>query len=215
MAEYRLHCFGESGNSYRVALALQLAGADWEPVFLDYFNGESRGPAFREINVMGEAPVLEHGGETFTQSGVILDYLAETLRRFGPETTAERREIWRWVLFDNHKFSNFTAIRRFMLTLTKTGETPVTDFLTQRMTMAWAVVEAHLKDRRFMVGDRLTVADLSLSGYVHYGDELCWDFAPYPAISAWAERIRTTPGWKHPYDLMPRALGADGKPIGK
>lgn len=213
MAEFQLHCFGESGNSYKPALALELAGADWEPVFVDYFNGESRSAAYRDVNVMGEAPVLLHGGETLSQSGVILDYLAETLGRFGPETTAERREILRWVLFDNHKFSNFTAIRRFMLSLMKTGETPVTDFLTQRMKAAWAVLEAHLKDRTFVVGERLTVADLSLSGYLHYGDELHWDFTPYPAISAWLERVRATPGWKHPYDLMPRGLGADGAPI--
>jgi len=214
MAEYRLHCFGESGNSYKVALALELAGADWEPVYVDYFNGESRKPAFRELTVMGEAPVLEHGGETLTQSGVILDYLTETLQRFGPKTAAERREIWRWILFDNHKFTGYTAPRRFLLELTKAGESAATDFLTQRATAAWGVLEAHLTDRAFVVGERLTTADLSLSGYLHYGDELHWDFAPYPAISAWLDRIRATPRWKHPYDLMPRALGADGRPIG-
>ena len=81
MAEYTLHCFAQSGNAYKAALMLALAGADWAPRFVDYFNGETRTPAYRAINVMGEVPVLEHGGRTLAQSGVILDYLAERFRR--------------------------------------------------------------------------------------------------------------------------------------
>src|SRR5450432_2469631 len=76
-SEYTLHCFAQSGNCYKVALALELAGADWTPRFVDYFGGETRTPAYRAINVMGEAPLLEHRGARIAQSGVILDYIAE------------------------------------------------------------------------------------------------------------------------------------------
>src|ERR1700716_2282509 len=82
--EYTLYCFAQSGNAYKCALALQLAGADWAPRFVDYFGGETRGHAYRDINIMGEAPVLEHRGMRLSQSGVILDYLAESFGRFGP-----------------------------------------------------------------------------------------------------------------------------------
>jgi glutathione S-transferase len=99
MPEYTLFCFAQSGNAYKPALALQLAGADWTPRFVDYFNGETRTPEYRAtINIMGEVPVLRHRGTSFTQSGVILDYLSETLGRFGPADAAERREILRWLL---------------------------------------------------------------------------------------------------------------------
>ena len=55
----KLYCFGESGNAYKAALTLELSGADWEPVFVDFFNGEARSDRYRsEINEMGEAPVL-------------------------------------------------------------------------------------------------------------------------------------------------------------
>ena len=84
-AEYTLYCFAQSGNCYKAALALELAGADWAPRFVDYFGGETRTPAYREINVMGEAPVLEHRGARLAQSGVILDYLAETLGQVRPD----------------------------------------------------------------------------------------------------------------------------------
>src|SRR5438046_1214835 len=89
----------QTGPADKVALMLNLCGADWKPRFVDYFNGETRTPAFRAINVMGEVPVLEHAGKRLTQSGVILDYLAERLGKFGAVDADERREILRWLLF--------------------------------------------------------------------------------------------------------------------
>ncbi|GLK54680.1 glutathione S-transferase [Methylopila capsulata] len=204
MPEYLLRCFAESGNSYKPAILLELAGADWAPVFVDYFHGETREAEYRALNVMGEAPVLEHGDVTLSQSGVILDYLADALGAFGAETPAERREIWRWILFDNHKLTSYTATLRFMRAIAKTGETPVTDFLHKRAEAAYAVLDAHLAGKTFVVGERPTIADLSLSAYLFFGDEIGVPFEPYANIRAWLERIRSLPGWKHPYDLMPR-----------
>ena len=63
MAEYRLYCFAQSGNAYKAALMLNLCGADWEARFVDFFNGETRTSEFRQINEMGEVPVLEHRGQ--------------------------------------------------------------------------------------------------------------------------------------------------------
>ena len=79
MSEYRLYCFAQSGNAYRVALMLNLIKADWEPVFVDFFKGgETRTPKYRaEVNEMGEVPVLVHRGKKLTQSGAILTYLAD------------------------------------------------------------------------------------------------------------------------------------------
>jgi len=76
MAEYQCYCFAQSGNSYRAALMLNLIGADWEPVWVDFFKtGVQRSPEFRsQVNEMGEAPVLVHGARKLSQSGVILSY---------------------------------------------------------------------------------------------------------------------------------------------
>src|SRR5258707_9512222 len=116
MAEYLLYGFAQSGNSYKAALMLNLCGADWTARFVDFFNGETRSPAYRAINVMGEVPVLEHGALRLTQSGVILDYLAEKVGQLGPSDGDERREILRWLLYDNHKLTSYTATYRFMRT---------------------------------------------------------------------------------------------------
>ena len=207
MSEYRLHCFKESGNAYKAALMLTLSGCDWQPVWIDYFNGQTRGDAFRsEVNEMGEAPVLEHNGRTFTQSGVILDYLAEATGKFGPRNDEERREILRWTLFDNHKFTSYYATLRFLVGLQKSAESPVTEFLRTRARGAYGVVDKHLAGRKFLLGDQPTIADLSLAGYAFYTEATGIDRAKeFPNVEAWAARISQLPGWKHPYDLMPGA----------
>jgi len=85
MAQYKLHCFCQSGNSYKAALYLNCAGLDWEPVFVDFFKGVTREPEWRQgVNEMGEAPVLETQGKKLTQSGVILTYLAQKSGKFAP-----------------------------------------------------------------------------------------------------------------------------------
>jgi len=205
MAEYRLHCMKESGNAYKVALMLELCGCDWQPVWVDYFNGETRTDAFKgTINEMGEVPVLEHKGRRLTQSGVILDYLAETTGRFGARDAEEKREILRWTLFDNYKFTSYYATLRFLFGLQKAGETPVVEFLRARVRGAYGVVDKHLAGRKFLLGDTPTVADFSLAGYVFYPEPTGIErAAEFPNVEAWAGRIATLPRWKHPHDLMP------------
>jgi len=209
MADYRLYCMGESGNAYKAALMLELCRLDWQPVWVDFFHGETRTPEYRAgVNEMGEVPVLEHDGKRLSQSGVILDYLAEVTRKFGAKSEDERREIWRWILFDNHKFTATFATLRYLIQFARTGETPVTEFLRARAVNALKIVDAHLAERPFIIGKRATIADFSMVGYLYYGDELTVPLDPYVNVEKWLDRIRALPGWKHPYDLMPRGPAA-------
>jgi glutathione S-transferase len=203
VSEYVLHCFAQSGNAYKVALMLELAGADWAPRYVDYFGGETRTAAYRAINEMGEVPVLEHGERRLTQSGVILDYLAEALGRYGPRNDDERREVLRWLLFDNHKFTSYTATYRFMRTFAKNAHHAVLAEFRTRAETAWRILDAHLDARRYVVADRLTIADLSLCGYVFWPEEIGVDWDQYPHVGDWIARLRDEPGWVHPYALMP------------
>jgi glutathione S-transferase len=203
MSAYTLYCFAQSGNAYKAALMLNLCGADWKPRFVDFFNGETRSAAYRAINPMGEVPVLEHGERRLSQSGVILDYLAGRFGRFGWHDDDERREMLRWLLFDNHKLTSYIATLRFMLQFAKTGETPVTECLRSRIKPALSVLETQLGSRPFAAGESPTIADLSMCGYLFWPDEFGVDLADWPNIAAWLDRIRGLPGWVHPYELMP------------
>ena len=205
MTAFKLYCFGESGNAYKAALMLELCRLDWQPIWVDFFNGETRTPEYRQsVNEMGEVPVLDTGTAKLTQSGVILDYLAELTRKFGPKSDDERREIWRWILFDNHKVTANLATLRFLINFTRTGETPVTDFLRGRCINALKIIDGHLAHNPFLIGKRATIADISMCGYLYYGEELTVPLDPYIHVLNWLDRLRALPGWKHPYDLMPR-----------
>ena len=199
-----LYCFAQSGNAYKVALYFALTGHNWTPHFVDFFNGETRTPAYRQgVNEMGEAPVLLYHGKNYTQSGAILTMLSDESGHFAGKTPEERYEILRWILFDNHKFTNHYATLRFLLAFAKTGETAVTDFLRGRAKAAFKLVDAHLKDRHFVAADHVTIADLSMAGYVFYPEEVGISWTDYPHLNAWKERIAALPGWVHPYELMP------------
>jgi glutathione S-transferase len=203
MADFRLYCFAQSGNAYKAALMLNLCGADWEARYVDYFNGETRTPEFREINAMGEVPVLEHEGRRWSQSGVILDFLAARFGRFGWQDEDQRREILRWLLWDNHKLTSYIGTLRFLLRFQKTGESQVTEFLRSRVNTNLALLERQLAGRAFVTGERASIADLSICGYLYWPDEFGVAWADYPNIEAWLARIAALPGWVHPYQLMP------------
>lgn len=201
----QLYCFGESGNAYKAALALTLAGADWQPVFVDFFNGETRGPAFRAINPMGEVPVLVEDGEVLTQSGMILDHIARKTGRFGGSTPAAQQEVWRWVLWDNHKLSGQAGTCRFLMNFLPAEKRPegVIPFLQGRLKAAYTVLNDHLAQRDWIADTGPTIADFSCCGYLYYPEPFGFTRADWPHIDRWLDRIATLPGWKHPYDLMP------------
>lgn len=207
MHEYRLFCLGESGNCYKVALMLALCGCDWEPVFVDYLKGETRGEKYRQsVNELGEVPVLEHKGRQLTQSGAILTYLARETGRFGGRDDNERLEILRWMLFDNHKFTSYYATLRWLVGIEKKADPAVAQFLRGRVLGAFGIVEKHLANHAFMLGEQPTIADFSMVGYHYFDEETSIDRNDFPNIRAWTQRIAALPGWKHPYDLMPRGL---------
>ncbi len=207
MSTYRLHAFCQSGNAYKVALYLTCSGIAWEPVEVDFFGGQSREPGWREnINAMGEVPVLEVDGQRLTQSGSILTWLAERHGNFAPANAAERHEALRWMLFDNHKFTSFLATYRFLKCFAPDAPDPaVMTFLRTRVAAAYSLVDKHLGSQPYIIGKRPTIADFSMCGYVYYpAQETDIDLAAaYPALHGWAERLRSLPGWKHPYDLLP------------
>jgi glutathione S-transferase len=202
----KLYCFGESGHSYKAALALELGPLDWEPVQVDFFNGETRSDTYRsEVNEMGEAPVLVDGEVRLTQSGVIQDYLSEKTGKFGGKDADERREILRWVLWDNHKLSSQIGMTRFLMNFVPEDKRPVgvVDFTMARLKGAYTTLNTHLEGRDWIVGDGITNADLTCCGYLYYPEPFGFDRAAWPHIDAWLTRLSETPGWKAPYDLMP------------
>ncbi len=206
MAEdFKLYCFAQSGNAYKVALFLSLAPLDWTPVFVDFFNGETRSEKFRKINPMGEVPVLRHNGKTISQSGAILQYLSSKTALFTPNSSDLKLEINRWLLWDNYKLTPNLATGRFMslfLPEEKRNQS-VIDFLIGRASTSLKVLNTHLENRDFVAGKEIWIADLSIAGYIFFTEEFGFDMSPFPNVIGWRNRIRKLKNWQHPYDLMP------------
>lgn len=203
----RLHCFGESGNAYKAALALQLSGLDWEPVHVDFFNGGARSDEFRALNPLGEAPVLQDGALTLSQSGAIQAWISDKTGRFAG-ARGEKYDVLRWVLWDNHKMSSQAGAIRFLRNFLAPEKRPaeVIDFMQARLKSALKVLDDHLDGRDWIVGDQITNADLSCCGYLYYPEPFGFHRADWPNIDAWLTRLSEQPRWKHPYDLMERAF---------
>jgi glutathione S-transferase len=207
---YKLHCFAQSGNAYKVALLLQALRQPWTPVhlpFADFAAGVPRSDAWRQdVNAMGEIPVLETDGRKLTQSAAIMLFLADTHGAYGGQTADERQDVLRWMFFDNHKFTSYFATLRFMKSFGPTAPDPaVAKFLSGRVDNAFGIVEKHLSNREYMVGSEPTIADMSLCGYLYFPpEESGYDVArTYPAMSRWLDRLKALPGWQPPYELMP------------
>ena len=203
----KLYCFGESGNAYKAALTMELSKVKWEPVFVDFFKGEAQSEAYKKINPMGEVPTLVASDEeTITQSGAIQQYLVDKTGKLGgkPEN---KYEVLRWVLWDNHKMSSQAGLLRFLSNFLPEEKRPkeAMNFINGRLQIAYKVLDHALSTSDWLVGDTISVADISCCGYLFYEEPFGFNRKEWGNIDSWLNRISQQPRWKHPYDLMKRA----------
>ena len=153
---------------------------------------------------MGEIPVLEGDGQRLTQTAPILLRLAERYERFAPADETERFEVLRWLFFDNQKLSGSMASYRFRRAFTPDSDPAVQAYLRRNVDSALEIVDSKLTRRPFIAGNRPTVADPSMCGYLMFPpDESGYDLAGrFPGIGARLGRITELPGWKAPYELL-------------
>lgn len=206
MTTYRLHYFPESGNSYKLALMLTLCGERFEPVWTDFGSGVTFTPEWRDrVNAMGEIPVLEADGVSLTQTAPILLQLAARYGRFGAESEREGFELLRWLFWDNQKLSGYMATYRYRRAFTPSPDQQVQAFFRKRIDDFLSILAGQVAQRPFIIGERPTIADISMCGYLLFPvEESGYDLAArFPDVHAWLQRIAALPGWRAPYDLLP------------
>ena len=191
----RLYDYLESGNGYKVRLLLHQLGIPFERVELDILKGETRTPAFLARNPNGRIPTLElEDGTCLAESNAILWYLAEGTR-YLPDERLPRAQVLQWMSFEQYSHEPNIATLRFWTHAGLLAERSV--FVPDKRKWGMAaldVMEAHLRDRRFFVAERYSIADIALYAYTHVADEGGFDLAPYPAIRAWLARVASQPG---------------------
>src|SRR3954453_11914810 len=160
----RLYDYAASGNCFKVRLLLGLLGRDYERVPVDIFAGDTLTDAYAQINPLRETPVLElDSGERIAQSSAILWYLGEGTA-FLPGDAWGRAQVVSWLSFEQERVMGGLGNPRFRLLTGRPVEGLEGRLATGRG--ALAVLDAHLSEREWVVGERVTIADLGLFPYI-------------------------------------------------
>jgi len=194
---YTLYSMQRSGNSYKVRLALAQLGAPYRLEEVDILKGESRTPEFLAKNPSGQVPLLEIApGRFVAESNAILWHLASGTR-LRPQDRYDRAEALQWMFFEQHSIEPNIGAAYFWLALVKGGRAlpqhALEDWLEEGY-RALGVMERHLKQHRYFVADRYTVADIALYAYTHLAHLCDYDLAGFPAIRDWLDRVAAEPG---------------------
>ena len=199
---YKLYDYPASGNCFKVRLLLSHLGIEYERVPVDIFAGETMTPEHAARNPALTTPVLElPDGEYLPESNAILLHLSEGSDLL-PADRLERAQVYRWLFFEQSAILPTVADIRFrMLTGRLDPDSDAGRNAAMLATAVTSVVEGHLQERAFVVGERFTVADVALFGYVHVAHEAGVDTSGFHAIAAWLDRVRDQPG--HVEDLAP------------
>lgn len=195
---YRLYDYLPSGNGYKARLVLKQLKIPYQYVAIDITKGESRTPQFLAKNANGRIPLLEVPGQGYLpESHAIISFLAEGSALI-PTDALERARMWQWMCFEQYNLEpNIGTVRFWINSLHKT-RAELGEKLIEKKKSGYAaldVLEAELRDRRFLVADRYSLADISLFAYTHVAHEGGFDLAPYPNIRAWCERVSSQPDW--------------------
>ncbi len=212
----KLYDYGASANCLKVRILLAHLGLPYVRVPVDIFAGESQTPQHLARNPAGRTPVLElDSGETLAESNAILLFLARATPYLPAEPVEEAR-VWQWLFFEQNLVEpNVGSARFWRLTGRDVERREAWEAHRASGTAALGILERHVADHEFLVGDRYSVADIGLYGYSHVADDGEIDLEPLPAVRAWLARIESQPGFVNdlePYPPTARA-GAGGASV--
>ena len=190
-----LYDYLDSGNGYKIRLALAQLGEPYRWVELDIIAGATRQPGFLAKNPNGRIPTLElDDGSCIAESNAILWYLAEGTPLM-PEDRLGRAQALQWMFFEQYSHEPYVATPRFIIRHLP-ADSPRYAELPKRLEQgraALAVMESHLRTHRYFAAERYSIADIALYAYTHVAHEGNLDLTPYPQVRAWLQRVAGQP----------------------
>ena len=192
---YKLYDFLPSGNGYKVRLLLTQLQIPFELIELNIIDGETRTPEFLAKNPNGKIPLLEIASNKFlSESNAILYYLSQETEYF-PQDKYQQTQVMQWLFFEQYSHEPNIATPRYWISELKQAD-KYREQIEQKRKLGYAalnVMEQHLKNHAFFVGDRYTIADICLYAYTHVAEEGKFELTEFPAILACFERVRSQP----------------------
>ena len=199
----KLYLNALSPNVRRVTLVIAATGLDVEQKVVDFGKGEHKSPEFLAMNPNGAVPTLVDGDFVLTESRAIMQYLASKKPESGllPKDEAQRADVVRWQFWDASHFSPqvstiaFERVLKPMFGMGEPNQPKIDEALTSFRRFA-AVLDKRLAGKHYIVGEALTLADLTLASSLMYSKQAELPLAEFPNIEAWFGRITSTEAWK-------------------
>ena len=192
---YKLYDFLPSGNGYKVRLLLNQLEIPFELIELNILKGETRTSEFLSKNPNGKIPLLEIAPNKFiSESNAILFYLAQGTKYF-PQDKYEQALVMQWLFFEQYSHEPNIATLRYWISVLQQPE-KYREQIEQKQKLGYAalnVMEQHLKNRDFFVGNKYTIADIGLYAYTHVAEAGGFNLTKFPAILAWFDRVKSQP----------------------
>ncbi len=176
-------------------MILSLLGVEFERRELSVVDHSDRAAVLGGLSPSLNVPtVVLEDGRPLAESNAILWYFADG-SRYLPDDPYERAQVLQWMFFEQYKHEPAIAVLRFWVSISE-DPPPRADIETRRTAgrAALEVMERHLGDRDYFVGERFTIADIALYAYTHVAPEGGFDLEPYPALREWLERVAAQPG---------------------
>ena len=193
----------ESGHSYKARLALTLMHVPHEYRRVDIHQDRDQRPAdFRAVSKFGEVPVLVDRGQVYVQSDAILLHLAQREHKFYGRDAIDHDQVREWLFWEANRIGISVPNLRYALRFLPDTKPEVLDWLRARALADLGRMNDEFSERKFLLGDFPTVADLACCGYLYWLDQAGLDIVQWPAVARWLADISALPDWKHPYDLM-------------
>src|SRR3954447_6889011 len=185
-----------SGNCYKVRLVAALLGVPLELEELSVVDRSNRAEVLGDLNPARRVPTLVlDDGRPLAESNAILWYLADGTDLV-PTDGYERSQVLQWQFFEQYQHEPSIAVVRFLIAFSGQAEKHA-DRIKEQTTNGYIALDAmerHLVGHTYLVGERYTIADISLYAYTHVAHEGGFVLEPYPAIRAWLDRVPTRPG---------------------
>ena len=180
-----------SGNCLKVKWTCDHLGLAYEWIETNVLKAETRTPEFLALNPAGQVPaVVLDDGRPLAQSNAILLHLAEGSDLI-PTDAYDRARMLEWLFWEQYSHEPYVAVARFQVRYTGKPVAELEPRLVERGNGALKRLDDALRAEPFLVGARVSLADVSLVAYTRVAHEGGFDLAGYPAVQAWVSRVES------------------------
>jgi len=195
MSALKVFGMSVSGNCHKIRPLLEQLQLPYKWIEIDIRTGVTREPEFLRKNPNGRVPILEYEPQRYlAESNAIMVYLSEGTPLW-PSGRLERAQALQWMFFEQYSHEPYIAVARFICTMLPPDHERRSELprLRERGYQALAVMEQHLSQRPYFVGDDYSIADIALFAYTHVAADGGFELHNFPAVRGWIARVERQP----------------------